>query len=178
MKLNIGGQQTIGRFPSGWTCVDILAGAEYYCDISKEPLPIPDASVEAIYFSHCLEHIWPYRHSFVLSQFMRVLIPGGKIRVVVPDMQIQMERYAKEKGSTPGLLANCMSWWFDPTVDDQGEVHLSHVCGFDWWALSELFGRMAFSDIRRMWYGMHNPVFQDCDNPGHQSTSLYLEAVK
>lgn len=97
MKLNIGGQQTLGRFPEGWTCVDILPGADIHCDIAESPLPFSDATVDAIYCSHVLEHIWPWRLEFTLNEFQRVLAPGKSIRIVVPDMDIAIHKIIEKE---------------------------------------------------------------------------------
>jgi len=53
------------------------------CDIKK--LPFPDKSVAAVYSSHALEHIYLAEVAEVLAEAFRVLIPGGMIRLALPD---------------------------------------------------------------------------------------------
>lgn len=177
MLLNIGGQQTRDRFPPGWTCVDILPGADVHCDIAQEPLPFQDSSVDAIYCSHVLEHIWSWRLSFVLEEFYRVLALGGRLRVVVPDMDIAIDEYLRHRES-PGSLRGCMDWWFDPSLDKDGKLWLSHVTGFNKPLLWDLLLKAHFRKIESCGYNDCYPVFTDCDNPGHQNTSLYMEAIR
>jgi SAM-dependent methyltransferase len=49
-------------------------------------LPFPDASQDAVYSSHCLEHITDYQSA--LKEWFRVLKIGGFLIVVVPHYQL------------------------------------------------------------------------------------------
>lgn len=42
---------------------------------------------DAIYCSHALEHLYPHDVATALSEFRRVLRPGGKVMVIVPDLE-------------------------------------------------------------------------------------------
>ena len=52
---------------------------------------VPDNSVDAIYSSHNLEHIYDYEVAIALQEFNRVLNADGFIFIVVPDCQIAAE---------------------------------------------------------------------------------------
>ncbi len=81
MKLNLGGG---GNWKEeGWQSVDIALGH----DLSKKFLfAFEDSSVELIYFSHTLEHLpWDAVPKMV-GECYRVLVPNGRIRIVVPDV--------------------------------------------------------------------------------------------
>jgi len=54
-------------------------------DIRK--LPYPDNSVEAIYSSHTLEHLYLREAERVIGQCARVLEPGGILRLALPDVE-------------------------------------------------------------------------------------------
>jgi len=177
--LNVGGQQTRDRYPQGWICVDILPGADYYCDVSKMELPFKNETCEAIYCSHMLEHIWSWRQDFVMSEFFRVLKHNCPIRIVVPDMDIAINNYvANRADGSPGRLAGCMDWWFDPQPDKDGNGQLSHVYGFNWFSMHFQVTRAGFINVIRSQYNKGSQVFSGCDNPGHEHTSLYVEAIK
>ena len=85
---------------------------EGYLDIEWPPivlhdcrkgLPLADNSVDVVYTSHFFEHL--YRHEVVslLRESMRVLKPGGMIRVVLPDLDKLLAMYeGRDKAPFPG----------------------------------------------------------------------------
>lgn len=78
MKLNLGGGNQ--KIP-GLINVDRLNGQEVY------PLPAyADGSVDEIRASHILEHFGHREVPQVLAEWMRVLKPGGVMRLAVPDL--------------------------------------------------------------------------------------------
>ena len=56
-----------------------------YLDVTR-PLPYPDASFEAAFGSHVLEHLTPAEGEAMLAELRRVLQPGGVLRLAVPDL--------------------------------------------------------------------------------------------
>ena len=47
-------------------------------------LPFSDNTCEEILTEHTLEHISPDNIHFVMAEFWRVLVPGGRVKVIVP----------------------------------------------------------------------------------------------
>lgn len=82
MRLNVGCGE---HYAEGWTNVEV--SDHHRSDlIARTPLPIPDASVEAVYLGHVLEHVpWPDVDPF-LTDIRRVLQPGGMVCAVGPDV--------------------------------------------------------------------------------------------
>ena len=70
-----------------WTNIDIDQNdkikPDLVCDATK--LPFEDNSFDEIYAGHILEHFG--RNENVLEEWVRVLKPGGKITVCVPDIE-------------------------------------------------------------------------------------------
>lgn len=62
-------------------------------DVAKKGLPIPRSSLDGIYSEHCLEHHHPSTIFYLLSECYRVLRPGGKLRLVLPDAQKYISTY-------------------------------------------------------------------------------------
>ena len=78
LKLNLGAGNV--EIP-GFVNIDRSTGDEAY------PLPgYPDNSVEEIRASHILEHFSHRDTVAVLKEWCRVLRPGGRIRIGVPDL--------------------------------------------------------------------------------------------
>jgi ubiquinone/menaquinone biosynthesis C-methylase UbiE len=48
---------------------------------------VPDASVEAVWSSHNLEHLFAHEVPTALKEFRRVLRPGGFVLLTMPDLQ-------------------------------------------------------------------------------------------
>lgn len=76
-----------------WNNVDFIKNKDItYCNI-LEGLPYPDASMDAIYSSHVLEHLSPQEAGNLMTEINRVLKRGGFLRIVVPDLQSVCEEY-------------------------------------------------------------------------------------
>lgn len=82
------GMVTKDQFEANWDKV-------IKCDASKR-LPYKDESVNIIYSSHFLEHIPEEKGIQVLRECYRVLIKGGVMRLVVPDLLWYAEHYVTE----------------------------------------------------------------------------------
>tara|TARA_R110000868_G_scaffold293213_1_gene553724 strand:+ start:1812 stop:2966 length:1155 start_codon:yes stop_codon:yes gene_type:complete len=77
IKLNIGAGSTVIE---GFTAIDRKLGSEAY------PLPYPDGSIDEIRASHILEHFTFGEAQTAMEEWSRVLKPGGRIRISVPDV--------------------------------------------------------------------------------------------
>jgi SAM-dependent methyltransferase len=55
-------------------------------DLSKG-IPFSSNSVDAVYHSHVLEHLDQPTAKMFLEEIKRVLVPGGILRIVVPDLE-------------------------------------------------------------------------------------------
>ncbi len=76
------------RFHPRWLNIDIQkSGDEVVVHDVRRGIPLPDASADAVYQSHLLEHLSRCESEFVLRECLRVLRPGGVVRVVVPDLE-------------------------------------------------------------------------------------------
>jgi predicted SAM-dependent methyltransferase len=125
----------------GYTAVDRKTGQEVY------PLACVDNSVDEIYASHVLEHFSHNEVFNVLGDWARVLKPGGRMRVAVPNFDWIAEHYrAGEPINTQGYV---MGGHVDP--DDR------HGAIFDYELLSELLANAGMERI-----GHFDPEYQDC----------------
>ena len=107
LRLHIGGQE---RHPD-WKIVNVTPGATTdYVRSCTDLSPFGDATVQEIYASHVLEHLGYQRDlRRALREFHRVLVPGGLLRVSVPD------------------LATLCTLFLDPALDGQSRFHVMRM---------------------------------------------------
>ena len=74
-------------------------------------LPLPDYSVDILYSSHMLEHLDQSGAGLFLKEARRVLISGGIIRIVVPDLRKLIREYL-DSGDADAFLS--ASYLFQP----------------------------------------------------------------
>ena len=195
MKVNIGGQKGRDALPTkGWCVVDVRKGADYVVDIMSDKLPFEDMSVDAVYTSHTLEHIFPDKLHFVLEEFYRVLRTGGKVRVVVPDIDKAISAYvnndmtylkdkrnpAKMEWVPKSPICYLSSWFFTYKLKAEGSQRLigGHVGVFNYSLLKHYLTRVQLRNVERKSYGKSDPLFDGCDFKRYKDCSLYVEATK
>jgi len=69
----------------------------------RKPLPFPNDYFTAIYASHLLEHLYLEEAKALLKECVRVLIPGGILRIVVPDLCSILSEYMGGRPSGEGF---------------------------------------------------------------------------
>ena len=78
----------------GWVNIDLYDnGSDLKLDL-REPWPFSDRSVSIIYSEHVFEHFdYPFEARRLLSEAWRVLAPGGKFSLGVPDCEFAAKSY-------------------------------------------------------------------------------------
>ena len=72
--------------PAGWLNTDIEPSAgQAFLDIT-EPLPFGDHTVYEIFGEHVIEHVTYDQALYFLKESHRVLAPGGRVRMVTPNL--------------------------------------------------------------------------------------------
>lgn len=101
---------------------------------------------DAIYSSHCLEHLYPYQVPRALAEFQRVLNSMGACIVVVPDLQ--------DVKPTATMLANCdmgpicgLDMFYGHHAVLETEPHMAHHCGFVSETLKDAMVGAGFSKV-------------------------------
>jgi cephalosporin hydroxylase/predicted SAM-dependent methyltransferase len=91
--LNLGCGRTIHR---DWLNVDMApSNPTVITHNLLEPLPLDDGTCSAVYSSHVLEHIPKDKAPAFIAECFRVLVPGGVLRIVVPDLETIARLYLK-----------------------------------------------------------------------------------
>ena len=73
-----------------------------YGDITRG-LPISDGVVEVLYSSHMLEHLNIKNALFFLKEAKRIIRPGGILRIAVPDLKKQVQKYTADNDANAFL---------------------------------------------------------------------------
>jgi predicted SAM-dependent methyltransferase len=66
---------------------------------------VPSQSVDAVWSSHNVEHVYAYQVPSVFAEFLRVLRPGGEALITTPDLQRAAERIASGRLEEPAYVS-------------------------------------------------------------------------
>src|SRR5262249_17592784 len=80
-----------------WYNIDLNrnAGEDYVCDAGRK-LPFPDGRFKGIFSEHFLEHLPEDDAKIFLAECFRVLIPGGILRLSVPNGELYLKKYFED----------------------------------------------------------------------------------
>jgi ubiquinone/menaquinone biosynthesis C-methylase UbiE len=110
-------------------------------------------SVDAIYSSHNIEHVYPHEVPIVISEFYRVLRPSGFVVITCPDLQSVCEAVANDRLMEPlyyspaGPISPIDILYGHRGFMKQGNHFMAHKCGFTYSALSATFLDAGFKKI-------------------------------
>jgi len=103
----------------------------------RNPLPFEDNSIDYIFNEHFMEHLTPDEGIKANQDFLRVLKPGGVLRIATPDLKVVIDEYLNLPLSknpsvktykmdfvkTPAELINMgFSWWGHKWLYDAQEL--------------------------------------------------------
>ena len=116
------------------------------------------------------------------KEIHRTLKPGGKIRIVVPDILVGIKSYLKgntikgpyfDRRYPPTNLCKLLSW-----INSKGKYgRLEHRMAFDWNTLLYFLKQAGFTQIERRSFNDCSPVFQGKDFKKYSKWSLYAEVT-
>jgi predicted SAM-dependent methyltransferase len=146
----------------------------------KWRLPFRDGSLKGIYTEHCLEHL-PFRLvvDHVLTEFHRILVPGGWLRLIVPDAGLYLKLYAQAiadpttKFPNPDHRLITPMMYVNQCFRDHG-----HLYAYDFDTFRDLLLEARFSKIECCSFMVGADPALLLDSPERSSESLYIEAMK
>lgn len=164
MKLNLGSGSThpaalnvITMDHTGWKSIDIctLYKADEHYDIS-EGIREKNDSIEEIWMGDFFEHLLRLKALFVIEECFRVLKPGGKLLISVPDMKIVMPLWLESNGTD--LNQSILIWGDQDEIRQKNAIPSVHKFGYTETSLINIFKEAGFSKINRT--GIHKNWFE------------------
>ena len=114
---------------------------------------VSDQSMDAVFSSHNIEHLYPHEVPLALSEFKRVLKPDGFILVTCPDLKSVCGLVAEDKLAEPayqsgkGPIAPIDILYGHRASMQNGNLYMAHRCGFTVKVLSATFENAGFSSL-------------------------------
>lgn len=142
-------------------------------------LRLADASIDAFYTSHTLEHLSRNDCEELLRRVHRWLKPNGVLRVVLPDLRSLASSYVSGGIDADTFMAHTHlatkgSQWLGIGVG-----HSRHCWLYDCDSFMALLGRLAYRDVKRSHFGSSSlPQLASLDLKVRENGSFYVEAVK
>lgn len=161
------------RFPADVEAGDIVRG-----------LPIAPGSCQGIYASHVIEHLALSDARAALRHTRSLLAPGGRFRVVVPDLRCYARRYLEDDSADAAhrfMEQTCLGW-STRRRDAKGRLiqalgNAQHLWMWDHPSLERELQSAGFSTVRPCVYGdSEDPRFAQVEDPERFQDAVALEA--
>ena len=111
---------------------------------------VASGSVDAIYSSHNIEHVYPHEVPIVLNEFFRVLSDDGIVVVICPDLQSVSESVVNDKLCDPlyispeGPISPIDFIYGNREAIKKGNEYMVRKCGFTYSVLDNFFSDAGF----------------------------------
>lgn len=97
---------------------------------------VPSGSVQAVFSSHNIEHLYPHEVPVALAEFYRVLSEDGFVVITCPDLQSVCKLVADDKLTEPAYVSPAgpiapidIIYGHRPPMAE-GNLYMAHRCGF------------------------------------------------
>jgi predicted SAM-dependent methyltransferase len=114
---------------------------------------VESESVDAIFSSHNIEHLYPHEVPVALAEFLRVLKPSGFAVITCPDLQAVCALVAEDKLTEPaytspaGPITPLDILYGLRSSMQKGNLYMAHRCGF---TQKVLTGTLQSSGFKRV----------------------------
>lgn len=114
---------------------------------------VTDASVDAVFSSHNIEHLYPHEVPQALSEFRRVLRPEGFAVITCPDLQSICTLVAQDRLTDPAYQSPAgpitpldVLYGHRPAMA-RGNLYMAHRCGFTAKVLAATLREARFATV-------------------------------
>jgi SAM-dependent methyltransferase len=151
-----------------------------YADAARH-IPLPSGTVDTLYSSHMLEHLYPESARTFLVEARRVLRSGGWLRLALPNLELLVEQYLAHRDADvfvqSSLLASppCSGLIGRLRSLIAGDRH--HLWMYDGRSLCKLLTTCGFVDAQALPPGVTRiPEAEPLNLAERVDESLYVEA--
>lgn len=115
--------------------------------------PVPERSVDAVYSHHNIEHIFAHEVPLAMSEFFRVLRPGGEVMLATPDLQLVARTIASGRLEdtlyrSPAGSITALDVVYGLRSDIlTGREYMAHRTGYTRGTLARKLGQAGFVDV-------------------------------
>lgn len=165
-RLHIGGREV----KDGWKILNIQSGegVDFIGDI-QELSQFADESCDEIYGSHVLEHISQTKMVPTLQGFHRILKPGGRLMISVPDLEVLSKLFLNPQLDKAARF-HVMRMMFGGQVDASD----FHYVGLTFEFLADYMGAAGFTRMERV---TSFELFNDTSNYAPYGVPISLNVV-
>ena len=117
---------------------------------------VPSGSVDAIFSSHNIEHLYPHEVPVALAEFKRVLNEDGFVVITCPDLKSVAALIAEDKLTVPAYTSPAgpitpldILYGHRPQLA-QGNLYMAHRCGFTQRVLDGTLRAAGFAAVATM----------------------------
>lgn len=161
-------------------------------------LPFANGSVSRIYVSHMLEHLfYPHDVGALLREMARVLAPGGRLRLAVPDIGACIAAYERNDKTFFASRHETWDWWpkdltplesflaYAGAGAEPGHLLESHKFGYDLETITKALTSAGFATVIPSTHmGSTDPLLRVDDasavasaRHGDRFYALFVEAI-
>lgn len=114
---------------------------------------IPGDHADAVWASHCLEHLYEHQVMTALREFRRVMREDGFLCVIVPDLQAVANYVAADRLNEPiydspaGPITPHDIFFGYGAAIASGRTSMAHRCGFTPGVLQKCFEQLPFGEV-------------------------------
>jgi predicted SAM-dependent methyltransferase len=180
-----------GNGRADWVNLDAFPapGVNCVCDC-RRGLPFADASCAGIFTEHFFEHVdYTEEVPRLLDECHRILVPGGVIRIVVPDSGRYLQNYAlpgwdgisRLRGLSPDHddpYSNCRFRTKMEVVNEIFRQGTQHKYAYDEATLSRVLLDAGFTHVTVKAFGESADARLILDQAGRAHESLFVEGSK
>jgi len=130
---------------------------KYVCDAWKIDKHVPPDSISEIYSRHFFEHLTFAQADLTLQAWERILVLGGMLQIIVPDIEYHIKQFLTPNSLTPSetnpkwtVLEHALAGFWGWQNEGEEKFWDVHKSGYDFRCLEMKLLQHGFSDIRRI----------------------------